>query len=297
MKVQILYRSRYAYAEPVTFSQHLFRLFPRAEQHVHVLASSFRTNANAVVHYQRDLFDNDIASCFYPDRSTILQASFDLDLEVEEKDAFGFLVASHALKLPFEYEPAEMRILGPYLKNARPIDLPFWKAPGHAQDTVDTLMDLNEAIHTNLAYERREEGEAHTPEQLLELGEGACRDFAELHAEVLRGLGVAARLASGYLCEFGGGDKVAEGALHAWTEAYIPGAGWIGMDSTNGTFCDHHHLTTAVGIEPEDISPVHGDYYSDQHIPSDMEASLQIIPEMTGAGSSSGLHRSADEKT
>jgi transglutaminase-like putative cysteine protease len=95
---------------------------------------------------------------------------------------------------------------------------------------------------------------------------------------VLRGLGVATRLASGYLCEFGDGEKVAEGSLHAWTEAYIPGAGWLGMDPTNGTFCDHHHLTAAVGLVPADIAPVLGNYYSKRPIPSTMNASLQIIP-------------------
>jgi transglutaminase-like putative cysteine protease len=75
----------------------------------------------------------------------------------------------------------------------------------------------------------------------LQLGRGACRDFAVLMAEALRELGLAARLASGYLCEFGEGEKRAEGALHAWVETYIPGPGWLGLDPTNGTLCDHHH--------------------------------------------------------
>lgn len=278
MKIQILYQAQYAYAESVTFSPHLFRLFPKAERHVRVLSSLFQTNADAVVNHRRDLFDNEIASCFYPEKSALLQASFNLELAIEERNAFGFLVASHALDLPFRYQPAELRVLSPYLQEAQRIELPFWKTPERAQPTVDTLVELNDAIHNNLEYERREEGDPHSPEELIARGGGACRDFAVLLAEVLRGLGVATRLASGYLCEFGDGDKVAEGALHAWTEAYIPGAGWLGMDPTNGTFCDHHHLTAAVGLTPADISPVLGNYYSKRHIPSQMNASLQIIP-------------------
>jgi transglutaminase-like putative cysteine protease len=278
MKLKILYQAQYSYAEPVTFSPHLFRLFPKSEQHVRVLSSLFQTNADAVVNHRRDLFDNEIASCFYPEKSSLLQANFNLELIVEERNAFGFLVASHALDFPFHYQPPELRVLSPYLQEARRIDLSFWKAPPRGQPTVEMLADLNSAIHQNLEYERREEGAPHPPEELLERGSGACRDFAVLLAEVLRGLGIATRLASGYLCEFGGGDKIAEGALHAWTEAYIPGAGWLGMDPTNGTFCDHHHLTAAVGLTPADISPVLGNYYSDRHIPSQMNASLQIIP-------------------
>ena len=278
MKIQIVYQAQYRYAETVTFSPHLFRLFPKAERHLRVLSSTFQTNADAVVSYRRDLFDNDIASCFYPEKSALLQASFNLELAVEERNAFGFLVASHALDLPFIYQPAEARVLSPYLQTGKRIELPFWKTPERTRPTVETLLELNDAIHTNLEYERREEGEPHPPEELLQRGAGACRDFAVLLAEVLRGLGIAARLASGYLCEFGDGEKVAEGSLHAWTEAYLPGAGWLGMDPTNGTFCDHHHLTAAVGLTPEDISPVLGNYYSKRHIPSEMSASLQIIP-------------------
>lgn len=278
MKVQILYQAQYAYAETVTFSPHLFRLFPKSEQHVRVLGSLFQTNADAVVNHRRDLFDNEIASCFYPERSALLQANFNLELVIEPRNAFGFLIASHALDFPFRYQPAELRVLSPYLAEARRIELPFWRHPSRTQPTVEMLVELNDAIHHNLEYERREEGDPHTPEELLERGGGACRDFAVLLAEVLRGHGLATRLASGYLCEFGGGDKVAEGALHAWTEVYIPGAGWLGMDPTNGTFCDHHHLTAAVGLTPADISPVVGHYYSSRHIPSQMNASLQIIP-------------------
>ncbi|MEA3207539.1 MAG: hypothetical protein QOE70_596 [Chthoniobacter sp.] len=278
MKVQILYQTQYAYLETVTFSPHLFRLFPKAGHHVRVLRSQFQTNLDAVVNYRRDLFDNEIASCWYPEKSALLQASFDLELEVEEHSAFGFLVASHALDLPFNYQPAERAVLAPYLDGGTRIDLPFWKVPPQPRPTVETLLAINEAIHQNLEYERREEGDPHSPEELLARGAGACRDFAVLLAEVLRGLGVASRLASGYLCEFGEGEKVAEGALHAWTEAYIPGAGWVGMDPTNGTFCDHHHLTAAVGLTPEDISPVLGSYYNKKHVPQQMTASLQVLP-------------------
>jgi len=146
------------------------------------------------------------------------------------------------------------------------------------QPTVDTLVALNAALHDNLAYERREEGAAYAPEETLRLGRGSCRDFTVLLAEVARSLGLAARLASGYLCEFGNESKVAEGALHAWTEIYLPGAGWVGFDPTNGYLCNHHHITAAVGLTPEDISPILGNYFHPTHVPAQMTTSLQIFP-------------------
>ena len=106
-------------------------------------------------------------------------------------------------------------------------------------------------------------------------GHGA---YAVLLADVARGHGIAARLASGYLCEFEGGAKVAEGALHAWTELYLPGAGWIGFDPTNGYLCNHYHLTAAVGLTPDDISPIAGTFAPPLPHPPIMTASLHINP-------------------
>ena len=86
--------------------------------------------------------------------------------------------------------------------------------------------------------------------ETLEIGKGACRDVALLLAAILRQQGLAARLTSGYLREADAKTKRAEGSLHAWTEVYLPGAGWVGMDPTNGIFCNHNFIAAAVGIEP-----------------------------------------------
>ena len=278
MKLQILYQAQYSYIETVTFSPHLFRLFPKVDQHVKIHSHDFRTNIDAAVNFRRDLFDNEIASCFYPTPSSLLAASLKIELEVQPKNAFGFLLDAHALKLPLTYQPAELQVLQPYLQTGAALTLPFWNAPTSPQPTAETLVTLNEAIRQNLSYERRDEGPAFSPAETLQRGSGACRDFAVLLAETMRGLGLAARLASGYLCEFGDEEKVAEGALHAWVETYLPGAGWLGLDPTNGTFCDHHHLTAAVGLTPADISPVLGNYYHPTRVPSQMSATLSILP-------------------
>ena len=279
MKVRIAYQTQYAYAEPVSFSTHLFRLFPKPDRSVQVRSLAFQTNLGATVSMRRDLFDNEVASCFYAGKSALLAASLAIELEVAPRNAFDFLVAPHALALPFAYTAREAHVLGPYLGAGPALEVPFWKAPASPQPTVETLVALNEALHRELAYERRDEGAAHAPEETLRLGRGSCRDFSVLFAEVARGLGLAARLASGYLCEFGDTEKRAEGALHAWTELYVPGAGWLGFDPTNGYLTNHHHLTAAVGLTPADISPVLGDYFSDPRVPQTMTASLQILPQ------------------
>ncbi|MDR3402637.1 MAG: transglutaminase family protein [Chthoniobacter sp.] len=277
MKVGIHYQTQYAYEEPVSFSPHLFRLFPKSDRYLAVRQLAFQTNLDATVNYRRDLFDNEIASCFYPEKSAMLQTGLQIELELTPRNAFGFLLESHALDLPFTYTARERHALSPYLQSGPAPVLPFWQPPTQPQPTIEALVALNSALHDHLAYERRDEGAAYTPEETLRLGRGACRDFAVLLAEVARGLGLAARLASGYLCEFGDGEKRAEGALHAWTEIYLPGAGWVGFDPTNGYLCNHHHITAAVGFTPEDISPILGRYFHPTPVAGNMTASLQII--------------------
>jgi hypothetical protein len=274
MRIKIRYRTEYRYESEVSFSPHVFRLFLRPDLFVSASHVSFHTNAGADVLHRKDIFDNNVAVCFYPVPGRDLTARLEMELLLREKNAFHFLVESHALNFPFSYKPAEMRLLAPYLDGGV-VSLPFWQpAPGL---TVGALVGMNEAIFRNLKYERRDEGAALRPAETLERGSGACRDFAVLLAAVLRGNGIAARLASGYLCEFGDGEKRAEGALHAWTEAYVPGAGWIGLDPTNGVLCNENHITTAVGREPEDIAPVSGTYHAMQSVASEMSAGLELV--------------------
>lgn len=275
MKIRILYGTDYHYENEVSFSPHVFRLFPKPEQHVTCTGIVFETNAGADVQHRKDIFDNNIASCFYPEPARNLITRLEIDLVLREKNAFHFLLDSHALEFPFAYTPEEVRVLSPYLEQKETVRLHFWHP--ERKPTVDALVALNTALHGNIAYERRNEGRARTPNETLLAGSGACRDYAVLLAGTLRSNGIASRLASGYLCEFGEMEKRAEGALHAWTEAYLPGAGWIGLDPTNGVFCNHNHITAAVGLTPEDVAPVTGSYFGATIVPSAMNATLELV--------------------
>ncbi len=280
-EIAIRYDVRYRYAEAVSFSRHLVRLLPRQDHATRLVALRLETNAGADIQYRNDMFDNPVASCFYPETTTDLIFHLTLRLEIGEKNPFHFLIDSHAVKFPFSYTDDEKRLLSAYLHqsedDATPA-LPFWSRPEEPVETIQMLSSLNSALFRHIRYERREEGAARLPAETLALGSGACRDTALLMACTLRRMGCAARLASGYLCEFDAREKRAEGALHAWTEVFLPGAGWTGLDPTNGVWCDHNFITAAVGITPEDVTPVLGNYFSDHSVPSSMEASLSILP-------------------
>ena len=278
MKLSIQYLAVYQYETPASFSPHVARIFPRTDLFVRVARTGFSTDGSADVQMRRDLFDNVIAYCFYPEILQELPFRLEIELELEERNPFHFLLDSGGQSIPCGYSNGERSLLAAFLVPHLPFDAPGPLAAAPSRQTVETLVTMNSWIHENLAYERRDEGDPLSPEETLRRGCGSCRDFSVLFADALRQNGVAARLASGFVWE---GDKEAderraESSMHAWVEAYLPGAGWIGMDPTNGVFCDHHFVTTAVGLRHADISPVGGTYYGNKHIASTLVTKLEI---------------------
>lgn len=278
MKLAIRYEAVYSYAEPASLSPHLARIFPRTDLFVQAETTHFATHASADVQWRRDIFDNLVAYCFFPEPVKDLPFRLEMDLRVRERNPFHFLLDSRGLHVPCEYSAHERGLLAAFLQPGPEFALPPPLAPCATRPTVETLVALARWVHGNLDYERRDEGEPFPPAETLRRGRGSCRDFGPFFAEVLRRNGVAARLASGFVWEGdkSPGDRRAESALHAWVEAFLPGAGWIGIDPTNGVFCDHHFVTTAVGLTHQDISPVAGTYYGNTPIASELSAKLEV---------------------
>ena len=281
MKLGLRYQTTYRYEEPVGFSPHDVRLFPRSDRFSRVRRLDFTTAPKATVRYSRDVFENTVASCYFPERSKQLELRLAINLDLDEKDPFHFILESSAVELPFEYNAVTSKLLVAYRERQTKdrLVVPGWEPPTarKRRDTVKTLVELNRALHECIGYERREEGAARSPAETLRFGRGACRDVTVLLAEMLRQMGLAARLTSGYLRESDSEVRHAEGSLHAWTEVYLPGAGWVGLDATNGVFCNHNFIGAAVGLTPADITPISGIYFHKKRIPAQMTSKLQLI--------------------
>jgi transglutaminase-like putative cysteine protease len=92
--------------------------------------------------------------------------------------------------------------------------------------------------------------------------------------EACRRLGIAARFVSGYVhdpaSESGGA------ATHAWSEVYLPGAGWKGFDPTNATVVGPDHIPVAVHRHPEAVSPVAGSFIGAKDLNSNLSVDVKI---------------------
>jgi transglutaminase-like putative cysteine protease len=92
--------------------------------------------------------------------------------------------------------------------------------------------------------------------------------------EAARHWGVGARFVTGYIQM--GEDQ--HGATHAWTEIYIPGAGWHGFDPTNNKIVGSEHVSVAVAREQEKASPLSGAWEGPEGAFNRMEASVLVMP-------------------
>ncbi|MGI8432632.1 MAG: transglutaminase N-terminal domain-containing protein [Chthoniobacterales bacterium] len=96
MKLGVRYETAYRYAAPVRFSRHELRLFPRGDVFTRILRLRFETNARAHIRFGRDLFDNCVASCSFPEPASELRFELELDLGLQKRNPFDFILAPAA---------------------------------------------------------------------------------------------------------------------------------------------------------------------------------------------------------
>jgi len=83
--------------------------------------------------------------------------------------------------------------------------------------------------------------------------------------EAVRALGMAARFVSGYLYN-PRNDRarhVGGGSTHAWLQVYLPGAGWVEFDPTNGIVGNRDLIRVAVARDPGQAVPLLGSWIGD----------------------------------
>ena len=267
MNLKISHTTRYEYDQEVQFHPHLLYLRPRENPLLRVSRFAFTLKPDSTVYWMRDDFDNLPASAHFPLHSNILEIGVDCVVETSEKPTFDFLVRDYATGFPFEYEPLHRFNLAIYLTPPEPATckaLKEWLQPRfqfQPGNTIAWLLELNQVIHRSLTYERRDEPGIQSSLETISSNAGSCRDYATLFVAVARTLGVAARFVSGYLYDPTLNQAVG-GDMHAWVEVFLPGAGWRGLDPTNGIFCNSFYVPVAHAVIAESINPIQGSFYS-----------------------------------
>ena len=263
--------THYKYDRPVAMSPHIVRLrtAPHARTPIHAYSLKI-TPEQHFINWQQDPYSNYLGRLVFPEPTREFRVEVDLVAEMTVINPFDFFVAAEAGKYPFEYEPVLRKELQPYFEvsPAGPeLAALVAKLRRKGVVTVDYLVEINATINRLLKYLIRMEPGVQSPEETLRLKCGSCRDFAWLMVQTLRHLGLAARFASGYLIQLTADVKSLDGPsgperdftdLHAWTEVYIPGAGWIGLDATSGLLTGEGHIPLACTADPSSAAPITG---------------------------------------
>jgi transglutaminase-like putative cysteine protease len=266
--IRVRHVTTYRYKQPVSFGEHRMMLRPRDSHDQKLLDTSLTiTPEPADLRWVHDVFGNCVAIARFAGRAAELRFDSMIRLDHSASNALDFQIEEHAMRYPFSYGAEDMPDLlrlieRQYLDPEHEIDRwarQFLRHDGRS-DTTEMLAAMTYAIRRDLTYVARGETGIQDPIKTLKLASGSCRDFAVLMMEAVRSLGLAARFVSGYLIvpETRRGSRVGGGATHAWMEVYLPGAGWVEFDPTNGIVGSADLIRVAVVRDPRQAVPVSG---------------------------------------
>lgn len=213
-----------------------------------------------------DLAGNTFRQIWFDAPTESLQISSQLMVECAAFNPFGFIIDPNFLasiaeigSSKFQYNRDDQELIKPYLnhsygQNINSQVLEIWES---TKDLMPFLVALTSDIHANWNHIIREEQDLWDPGYTFSAKEGSCRDLAWMQMNMLSSLGLASRFVSGYAfnSELKSGHE-----LHAWLEAYLPGAGWIGLDPSLGLLTDSNYIPLAVHPVPSATLPVHGTF-------------------------------------
>jgi len=272
--VALSHVTHYRYEKPISLGPQVVRLRPAAHCRTPILSYALHiTPKTHFINWQQDPQGNFQARLVFPEKTDEFKVEVELTADMATINPFDFFLEDSAKEFPFSYDAIlahelkpylELETLGPRLRSL------LNRVPREKCNTIDFLVELNGLVHKEVNYIVRLEPGVQTCEETLGLKSGSCRDSAWLLVQIARQLGLAARFVSGYLIQLTADVKPVDGGaagpeadftdLHAWTEVYLPGAGWVGLDATSGLLAGEGHIPLAATSDPVTAAPITGDH-------------------------------------
>jgi transglutaminase-like putative cysteine protease len=283
----IHHKTEYRYARPVAFGEHRIMLRPRDGHDLRVLSGSLEIVPEPMsLRWIHDVFGNSVAIATFDERAQVLSIVSTATVEHNPAEEFALTPDDPAYFYPFLYGDEELPDLIQFIT-------PQYGDPGGEMSawarnfldaegptpTFNILSGMTHGIRKAFTYRKRHEHGTQHPLDTLQTRSGTCRDYALFMIEALRRLGIAARFVSGYL--FIPGDRshgyVGGGSTHAWVQVYLPSAGWIEFDPTNGIVGTRDLVRVAVARDPRQAIPLHGTYLGPADAFVGMDVSINVV--------------------
>ncbi len=268
-RISIVHTTRYDYRNPVGLMRHRLMVRPDDSHDLRLHRASLDIDPPpSAIHWAHDPFNNSICLIEWPEamrtRHLEIVSTLDLTHHPEGPPLPRYSLDAEAAQFPFAYDAAERPDLAPLIEPAAGDAegrVAAWAqrfvVEGEGR-TLGILEAMTHAIKAEFRYGARHELGTQSAAETLALGAGTCRDFAVLMMEALRSFGLAARFVTGYLYDDLSGETRGGGATHAWCSVYLPGAGWVEYDPTNGLVAGSNLVRVGVTRIAAQASPVSG---------------------------------------
>lgn len=290
-ELRITHGTRYRYRTPVALGPHRLMVRPQDSHDLRLHAATLTIDPPPeTTRWAHDVFGNSVCHLSWPDALRTDRLALTSQLELTHYPAGPALPRATldpaSEYFPFSYAAEEAPDLARLAERqlpdpARLVDAWARRFATGQQRTLALLEAITQAIHQGFAYAARTEEGTQPPAQTLETGSGTCRDFALLMMEAVRSLGLAARFVTGYLYDSGTQGALGGGATHAWCSIYLPGAGWVEYDPTNGLLAGTNLVRVASTRTPEQAIPMAGSFTGTpgDALPMEVDVTTAVRPE------------------
>jgi transglutaminase-like putative cysteine protease len=282
----------YRYRRPVAFGEHRMMFRPRDSYDQRLLSCDLDISPRpAELRWIHDPFGNCVSIARFTRKARELRFESSIVLDHAPEKGPDVRLEEYARAYPFPYHPDELPDLAPSIERRYEDpngDVERWVRrflrQGAPTPTGELLKTLTYAIKEGFTYVRRSESGTWTPVTTLALGRGSCRDLALLMIEAARALGLAARFVSGYIYvpDRDAPTRLGGGSTHAWCQVYLPGAGWVEFDPTNGIVGNADLIRVAVARDPAQAVPLTGTGYGEPGDDLGMEVEVQVTSDESG---------------
>ena len=260
----VRHTSRFAYSAPISESMMEVRMQPRGDGRQRCLRFELTTQPRARVFAYQDSLGNVVHHFDIPSRHSRLWVTADAVVEMAQPPA-----VPESLPDTTWNDLDEIAATGERWHSLQPshfahetpllVELAEELTLQRDADPLTLMRRLNYAIFHTFTYAQSETEVDSAIDVALKARAGVCQDLSHIMIALARRIGIPCRYVSGYLStSTESHDRSAEGATHAWAEAYLPTLGWVGFDPTNDVLAAERHIRVAVGRDYADVPPTRG---------------------------------------
>lgn len=266
MQIKIVHETEYSFTKEVFLEPHYLRFKPKSMPFLNIESYNLTFSITpSGISEQLDTEGNVVHFCWFDGMHKNIHIKSEALLEITPFKPFNFLVyPANCNQIPFEYPKHLLPMLSNNLVtteiNSLLLDYVHKILKTVESNTISFLSQLTIQIHQDFVLKIREMGIPFHPDKTFEGRTGSCRDLSWMQIQLLRNLGIAARFVSGYYYV---DVEDPQYELHGWVEVFVPGAGWIGFDPSNGIATANMHIPVCASCHYENTMPVSGSVRGD----------------------------------